>query len=140
MATLKTVETFTDPIEAHIAKGRLDNEGIPAFIAHENHIWANWMLSHALGGVKVQVSEGNYEVAKAIIYKHINGNFEEDLSEEFDSFEKITCPKCGATNIRSNATLFSKIMLILTFGLFGIIYKTSNINHHCESCNFKWQS
>ena len=55
MAEFVTIASFTSPLEAHMARGRLEAEGIPAFIAHENHIWAEWFLSNALGGVKVQV-------------------------------------------------------------------------------------
>lgn len=38
MAKLVTVDSFTDAVEAYIAKGRLEAEGIPTFIANENHI------------------------------------------------------------------------------------------------------
>jgi len=137
---LKTVESFSDPLTAHLAKGRLEVEGILAFIANENHVWANWMVSHALGGVKVQVLENNFEEAKMIIGQHLNGEFEEDLSEEFDNFEVMTCPQCGGIKIHSKASLFSKIMLVLTFGIFRIIYKTLNTSHQCELCKFKWKS
>ena len=52
---LITVATFTDPLEAHIVRGRLEAEHIECFVMHEHHIWANWFLSTALGGVKLQV-------------------------------------------------------------------------------------
>ncbi len=72
MTSLLTVESFSDPLEAHIAKGRLEAEGIQAFVANEHHIWANWMMSHALGGVRVQVASENIDVAKRIIEQHFN--------------------------------------------------------------------
>lgn len=45
MPTFKTVDSYTSPIDAYLAKGRLEAEGIPAFVAHDNHVWANWMYS-----------------------------------------------------------------------------------------------
>lgn len=138
MASLKTVESFTDPMDAHLAKGRLEAEGIPASVAHENHIWANWMLSHALGGVKVQVAESNIDAAKVILKQHLNGEFEDSLNQEFNDIEVNSCPNCGATEYVSSASLFSKIMLILTFGLFGVIYKIRKENHKCTKCECKW--
>ncbi len=64
---LKTAATFTNPIEAHIVRGRLECEDIAAFVAHEHHIWAKWSLSHALGGVKVQVARSNLQKALVVI-------------------------------------------------------------------------
>ena len=139
MASLKTVESFTGPIEAHIAKGRLEAEGIPAFVAHENHIWANWVFSNALGGVKVQVSESNYEAAQEILKQHIDGGFEETLNQEFSNLEVNACPSCGGTEYVSSVPLFSKIMLFLTFGLFSVIYKPRKENHKCAKCGCMWK-
>ena len=98
------------------------------------------MVSHALGGVKLQVLENNFEEAKMIIGQHLNGEFEEYLSEEFDNFKVMLCPQCGGIKIHSKASIFFKIMLVLTFGIFGIIYKTLNTSHQCELCKFKWKS
>lgn len=52
---LITTERCISPIEAHILAGRLEAEGISAFVAHEHHVWANWFMSNALHRVKVQV-------------------------------------------------------------------------------------
>ncbi len=41
MVKFKTVADFTFPIEAYLAKERLETEGIPAGVAHENHVWTN---------------------------------------------------------------------------------------------------
>ena len=60
---LVTVGSYTDPIQAHIAGGRLESEGIPVVIADEHLIWGNWMLSNALGGVKLQVPFSRAEQA-----------------------------------------------------------------------------
>ena len=139
MASLKTVESFTGPMDAHLAKGRLEAEGITASVVHENHIWANWMLSHALGGVKLQVAESNIEVAKIILKQHTNGVFEESLSQEFNDIVVNSCPNCGTPEYVSSALVFSKIMLILTFGLFGVIYKIRKENHKCVKCGCKWK-
>lgn len=48
---LVTIERCTDPIQAHTLLGRLEAEGIRAFVAHEHHVWANWFMSDALQGV-----------------------------------------------------------------------------------------
>ena len=134
-----TVEAFSDPLEAHIAKGRLEAEGIPTFIADENHIWANWMMSHALGGVKVQVDQSNADAAKHILQQHINGDFEEELNHEFIDIMVKPCPNCGATEYTSSSPLLSKAILVLSLGLIGIIYKLRKANHQCSECEHQWK-
>ena len=139
MANLITVGTFTSPIEAHIAKGRLETEGINTFIANENHIWANWMYSQALGGVKILVLEPDAEKALEIIKKHINGEFEAELKEEFSDLKSNVCPKCGSRKFKSAVPLLSLLIVLLTLGLFSIIYKIRKENHKCTNCGFRWQ-
>ena len=39
---LTTVAAFREPWEAHMFCSRLEAEGVPAFIAHEYHIWNAW--------------------------------------------------------------------------------------------------
>ncbi|MGJ3255801.1 MAG: DUF2007 domain-containing protein [Alcanivorax sp.] len=45
-----TVARFSMPDEAHIAKSRLESEGIPAFVADEHTVGMNWLYSNAMGG------------------------------------------------------------------------------------------
>ncbi len=52
---LVTIASFSFPHEAHIARAKLDSEGIPAVLADEFTISMQWLYSNALGGVKVQV-------------------------------------------------------------------------------------
>jgi hypothetical protein len=47
-----TVCTHT-AIEAYIVRGRLLAEGIPALVAFDQHVWANWSIPVALRGVRV---------------------------------------------------------------------------------------
>lgn len=47
--------TFWNMIEAHIAKGRLQAEGIPAFLDNEHFVTADWFVNIIVGGVKLLV-------------------------------------------------------------------------------------
>lgn len=64
---LVTIASYSMPYEAHIAKSRLDSEGIPAFMADEHTINMQWLYSNALGGVKLQVPEPYAEAAIEIL-------------------------------------------------------------------------
>ena len=73
---LITIATFTNPLEAHIVRGRLQAEGIETYVAHEHHIWANWFLSTALGGVKLQVRPEDAQQAGEILRQEQAGDFD----------------------------------------------------------------
>ena len=56
--------------EAHILRGRLEAEGIPAFVQHEHHVTLDWFISNALGGVRLQMpvehAQAAIDVLKAV--------------------------------------------------------------------------
>jgi hypothetical protein len=139
MAKFVTIDTFTSPWDAHIAKGVLESEGIPAFVAHENHVWANWVLSQALGGVKIQVAFENASIAKEILNSLHKGRYEEELKNEFPDIKDNVCPKCGNQRFKSRFPVRDIIFVILTLGLFGIIFPPRRENHTCLKCGQKWK-
>lgn len=67
MLQLVTISTFPTPIEANIAKNRLENEGVPSFVNDEATVGIAWHLGNALGGIKVQVAEKDAERARSIL-------------------------------------------------------------------------
>ena len=75
----RTIASFINPLEAYIAKGRLEVEGIPSLIAHEHHVWVDWPYSQALGGVKLQVHKNLEQDALPIIHSYFLGEYEAAL-------------------------------------------------------------
>jgi hypothetical protein len=64
---LVVIATFTNTLDAHVLKGRLESEGIECFLKDENMIGMNPFTSNALGGIKLQVWEDEAEWAKDVI-------------------------------------------------------------------------
>jgi hypothetical protein len=62
-----TVATFTNAFNANVVKGRLDSEGIPAFIKDEHTVTMNPFYNGALGGIKLQVSQENEGEARRLL-------------------------------------------------------------------------
>lgn len=62
-----TVWTFMYPHEAHIPKAKLESEGIEVFIKDELTAQVNNIYSNAIGGVKLQVREKDYQRAVQIL-------------------------------------------------------------------------
>ena len=50
---MKTVASFRDASQARPAKGRMEAEGISAFVLDEYLVGIDWMYSQAIAGVKV---------------------------------------------------------------------------------------
>jgi hypothetical protein len=61
------------PVEDYIIKGRLEAEGLFAVVLFEHHIWAQWPISHALGGIRHHVPYAMADIAYKIIQKNHSG-------------------------------------------------------------------
>ena len=64
---LRTVATFHEPVAAALAKNYLENNGIPAELVDEATIATGWMLSGAIGGIKLQVLPIHLERAEMLL-------------------------------------------------------------------------
>ena len=66
MAGLVLLDSFTDLVEAQIARATLDAHGIPAFLFDEN-LHGNLFPSAALFGVRLMVPEDRVEEAARLL-------------------------------------------------------------------------
>lgn len=64
---MKTLATFSLPIDAHLLITRLEGNGINAYIRDENMITLDWFYSNAIGGVKVDVADEDLPAAQALL-------------------------------------------------------------------------
>lgn len=115
---LITISRYSLPYEAHIAKSRLDAEGIPAFIADEHTINMQWLYSNAMGGVRLQVPEPYAEQALQVL----NEDREQDLVELVGA-DVQRCPGCGSedTQYHQIGRRWAFLMFIgINFPLFPI--------------------
>jgi hypothetical protein len=67
---LVTVASFADPVEANLAKNRLEASGIPAFLANEETLDMVWYWGNAMGWIKLQVGDKDASNARAILDQH----------------------------------------------------------------------
>jgi hypothetical protein len=64
---MKTIATFWKTEEAHLLRLRLNESGIAAFIQDEHITQLHPWRAAAIGGVRVQVAESDFEEAKRIL-------------------------------------------------------------------------
>jgi hypothetical protein len=63
---VKTVATFWKPEEAHLLRLRLCEAGIPAFLQDEHSTQLHPWRAAAIGGVRVQVDDADFDAAKLL--------------------------------------------------------------------------
>jgi hypothetical protein len=135
---LITIATFTNPLEAHIVRGRLQAEGIETSVAHEHHIWANWFLSTALGGVKLQVRPEDAQRAEEVLRQEQDGDYEALVADsgEESSEPRPACPVCRSEDIIP-VRRSGRISLFIVW-LSSLPLPYSSVTMACQSCGHTW--
>lgn len=64
---LETIVTFWSPMEANLAKGQLEAAGIRSFLSGEEAAAMTWLLTNAMGGIKLQVAARDADRAHACL-------------------------------------------------------------------------
>jgi len=140
MATLSmvTIETYTSPWEANIARGLLESEGIPAFLFNEQQIWMNWNMSQALGGVRLQVSAEDRQRAFAVLSARDAGEYAgalNDLQYELP----LRCPKCSSPDIEVAPSSGAGWSVVAIFLITGIVSPKVSDRWRCKACREVFQ-
>lgn len=75
-ANTAIVARFDSMPEAHIAMGRLEIEGIDAWLADEHLVQTDWLYSIAVGGIKLQVRAEDAQRAVEILNTDYSGELD----------------------------------------------------------------
>jgi hypothetical protein len=135
---LITVATFTNPLEAHIVRGRLEAEHIETYVAHEHHIWANWFLSTALGGVKLQVRPEDVPRAREILRREQAGDYQALVTDDGEEIAapRPACPVCRSVDIVPERR--SGRLSLLIVWLSALPFPYSSVGMVCRNCGHTW--
>lgn len=63
----RTIASFIDPLEAQIVCGRLQAEGLTAYVADAHSALGNWHWRLAIGGAKVRVLTLQFSEAQELM-------------------------------------------------------------------------
>ena len=134
MASLVKFKYYQNSIEANRDKQILADKGILSFIANEQTIQSDWLLTNALGGIQLQVFDNELENATKVLKdflenEHVELEVEHTISDpEFD----LVCPKCGSNHLYRNdnpGKIFGFAMPFLNFGS-----KKNTETYNCYYC------
>lgn len=134
----KTIASFINPLEAHIARGRLEAEGIPGLLVHEYHVWANWAYAQALGGVKLQVHKNLEQAAMPVMRAHFSGQYETALAAQGIEYTDNICNKCRSSHYKSELSVTLLILSLISLSIQVVLPVRKN-NHTCNECRHKWR-
>jgi DNA-directed RNA polymerase subunit RPC12/RpoP len=141
---LKTVASFTDPVEAHFAKTLLEAEGIPAAISGDSLSNLDVIpLGNTVGYVNVQVHHDDYDKALEILSKEPDGATDDDSlkepeSDEADNPDAPTCPKCGSKEIcKPRLTTFGYLLALF---MLDFSKPAASNKWKCLDCGHEWDA
>jgi len=96
------VATYSTPAEAHVALTRLEGSGLHAAIRDEYTVTFNWLLSNAIGGVKLEVPDEEAAAAREILA----------LPPQEEGI--LRCPHCGSSDTQvQELSAFGALCLVL---------------------------
>lgn len=132
-----TIAVFDHVMEAEIARGRLEAEGIRAFVQDENLVVQNWLYRNAIGGLQLQVAseeaDGAMEILNSMKFD------DEGVDPDRTSLHDIeTCPSCDSDQldyVRSERRAAHLSWLLVGFPLLASPRRT-----RCLTCGHTWSS
>jgi hypothetical protein len=130
---LTTLSVFDSPVRAHLAKVRLESEGIAAYLFDEHMIGLNPLLTVSLGGIKLKVNEEDLAGARKLLRTRAL----ELVESEAD------CPLCDSTDVETHISEVRSLTAIWSFviSLCTFTYPLHRDQfNHCRSCGYKFRN
>jgi hypothetical protein len=131
---LVTLAQFRDIPEALLAKGKIESSGIRCVLADGNLVRMDWLLSNAIGGIRLQVHQDDADTARAILEEPIPPGFSEE--EVGENYAQPRCPRCCSLDIG-----FQTINRFWTFALWLLLQFPIPVrkqNWKCYTCGVEW--
>lgn len=134
-----TVARYFEPSEAHIIRALLESAGLTATVADDHHVTANYPLSTALGGVRVQVPHESVEEARELVAAYASGELQRELEAQLGEAPEA-CPECGAHGVTGQVPVSAKLLAVAVFVLGSATFPSRDTLRKCDSCGHTWSA
>ncbi|RNI32009.1 DUF2007 domain-containing protein [Rufibacter immobilis] len=129
--TLVLLSTYSSPIDAHLAKNKLESEGILSFLFDENLVSINPLFNITVGGIKLKVLESDAPKAWEVLQRMQAQPYTNEENQP------VHCPRCGATAVTYSHDSDKKVKSFLGFVLAFLTFSLpllSKDKYKCERC------
>lgn len=143
---LVVVARFIFPYQAHMLAGKLEAEGITAYVHGENFMSMNILYNGMAGGVRVEVKQSDLDAANEIL-KQIESNVtpSTELPEaiavddiKFDLVKGI-CPECGTASVYfKTGSVGSNVGFAVVVLALAVPLKFEH-KYFCYTCQYEWK-
>lgn len=135
---LITIANFNEPLEANLAKIKLESAGIKCFLFGENFTATYWLAALADRGIKLQVKESEAKRALEILGTKESQRLERDEKEGLtvETYD-LLCPKCHSKNIEYEK--FSRKAFFLSILFFRFPLPILKKRYKCKNCGYVWE-
>lgn len=132
---LVVVASYASPVEAHLARSRLEAAGVDAFVADEHIVAVHWLCSSAVGGVKVQVRLRDLDAARLILEAPA---IRSSRSARFvtDDLSAPRCPRCGSLEVERR---YARRVSLASSILLGFPLVWPRRRARCRTCGSRWR-
>ncbi len=133
---LITVMVCRDVLDAQVALGKLESEGIECSLANENLVGVAWTYSNAVGGIEVQVAADQAPAALASLSRD-ESDLMAEIRDEMDPPQvPELCPNCGSEDLivvrRQRYAAAAMLLVPLPLFIFGTRVQ-------CKACGRDWK-
>ncbi|MFN8291903.1 MAG: DUF2007 domain-containing protein [Chitinophagaceae bacterium] len=123
------LNAYQNYVDAHIAMGVLEQEGIECWLKDENTVTIDPILTNAVGGIKIMVKREDGQRAWDIL---------ENLRKEQKA--AVICPQCGSHNTEFVSTprkASNWASAIIGFFITSYAMPAEKVNH-CFDCGHEF--
>ena len=122
------VQHYQNYIDAHIAKGQLEESGIQCWLKDEHTVTTNPIWTNALGGIKLMVATHQLAEAQQLL---------QTIQKEKQL--QLACSRCGSHNVEQVSTprkASNWISAFVSFFMSSYAIAPDKV-FHCFSCGFE---
>lgn len=133
--SLVEIAAYEDPIFAHLARNRLEGEGLQVFLDGEHHVAMDWFISNAVGGVKLLVAGKDKEEAIRILEQRVVTESEPSAIET-NVADEHRCPNCSSFDTYREK--LRRKLIFMSILLLGVPLPFVSRRIVCDACGNKW--
>ena len=122
-----TIARFSTTEEAHLLRLQLAAGGVEAFILDEYMVQLDWLISNAIGGVRVQIAEEDLERCKQIV---------QGPPHDPDASITASCPYCSSDETKKEE--LPRRLSFLSMFIIGCPLPVAKNYFICNECGQSW--